>query len=136
MIVPNFRVQDLVNGKLERIIISLINALSYVGEQCVINAKDEGSYIDRTGNLRNSIGYIVLKNGIVQYKSRLLKESSALLYEELIPKYRQGIVLIVVAGMNYAAAVESRDYNVLSSAELLAEELVPKMLTELGFSRK
>jgi len=37
-----------------------------------------------------------------------------------------------VAGMKYAAYVEARNYNVLSSAELLAEKEVPKLLKALS----
>jgi hypothetical protein len=38
--------------------------------------------------------------------------------------------------MNYAAYVERNGYNVLTSAELLADELVPKLLKQLGFTTK
>ena len=39
--------------------------------------------------------------------------------------------LVVVAGMNYAAYVEAKGYNVLSSAEHLAERELPRMLDKL-----
>ena len=51
----------------------------------------------------------------------------------LASRYRKGIVLIVVAGMSYAYYVKKRGYDVLDSGELLAENLVPKMLRSLGF---
>ena len=47
-----------------------------------------------------------------------------------------GITLIVVAGMSYAIYVEGRGKNVLTSAELLAERVVPDMLQQLGFTVK
>lgn len=33
------------------------------GERFVKYARENGSYEDRTGNLRSSIGYIIVKNG-------------------------------------------------------------------------
>lgn len=35
--------------------------------------------------------------------------------------------------MNYAAYVEARNYNVITSAELLANKLVPQIMKQLGF---
>ncbi|MGV4578106.1 hypothetical protein ACQ1R5_10635 [Ornithobacterium rhinotracheale] len=46
-------------------------------------------------------------------------------------KYPRGYVLVVVAGMNYALYVESKGYNVLSTAEQLAEREVPRLLNEI-----
>ena len=49
----------------ERIQRLTIRALSYLGEQCVRVARDrapELSWIDQTGNLRSSIGYIITHN--------------------------------------------------------------------------
>ena len=60
------------------------------------------------------------------------KKEGAELLSDLIGRNTQGIVLIVVAGMNYAAYVET-NRNVITSAELLAEDLVPKLLRQLGF---
>ena len=46
-----------------RIIDSLIQRLSYIGEECVRVARQRGNYNDITGNLRSSIGYTILLNG-------------------------------------------------------------------------
>ena len=43
----------------------------------------------------------------------------------------RGFVLIVVAGMHYAKYVEAKGLNVLTSAQLLAEEQVPIILNKL-----
>ncbi len=132
MFVANFSIDDLLRGKYQKLVKKMIDTLVLVGEKCVTEAKNNGSYQDQTGNLRNSIGYVVLYNGVVQ--SQFVKnEHSKKLLEELIPKYSEGLVLIVVAGMNYATYVEAKNYNVLTSAELLAEQEVPKMLRQLGF---
>lgn len=45
----------------------IIRTLAYLGEQCVNRVRDrsaEESWVDRTGNLRSSIGYLVLKDGV------------------------------------------------------------------------
>jgi hypothetical protein len=49
----------------------------------------------------------------------------------LAGNYPKGYVLIVVAGMNYATYVEAKGYNVLSTAEHLAQVEFPRMIAEL-----
>ncbi len=112
----------------------LIGQMVLLGEKCVAQARDNGSYQDQTGNLRNSTGYVVLYNGIVQKKTGISKLNERIV-EETIPKYQKGVVLLVVAGMKYAVYVEAKNYDVLTSAELLAEQEVPRMLSKLGFKR-
>lgn len=117
-----------------------IKAFTYVGEACLIEARTNGNYQDRTGNLRNSIGYTVLKDGKTVTESGFSQTEGGAQGEKLISslkkKYPTGIVLIVSAGMKYAACVEARNYNVITSAELLAEKLVPQILTQIGFELK
>ena len=55
---------------------------------------------------------------------------------ENIGKETKGVALVVVAGMNYAAYVEAKGYNVLASAEHLAERELPRMLEKLISSVK
>ena len=97
-----------------------------VGERCITEARDNGSYTDRTGNLRNSVGYMVLLDGIEQSQSNINKLNRKQ-FDTIKAKYRKGLVLIVVAGMNYAAYVEAKGYNVLSSAELMAENILKQL---------
>lgn len=120
-----------------------INVLEYVGEQCVIEARENGNYKDQTGNLRCSISYAIVEDGKIikhglpaQYKQGKKGADTAKKYLEEVGKRFSGTSLIVVAGMNYAAYVERNGYNVLTSAELLADELVPKLLKQLGFTTK
>ena len=54
-----------------------------------------------------------------------------MLAREVAGKYPRGFVLVVVAGMEYAVDVESRDRDVLSSAEHLAEEKLPGLLKQI-----
>ena len=122
---------------------STIQALAYLGEQCVTVARDrapELSWIDRSGNLRSSIGYIITHNGnIVQYSDfKQVKQGSEGpkvgkdLATEIAKKYSNEYVLVVVAGMNYAEYVEARDNkDVLATPELFAKKELPKMLEKL-----
>ena len=97
-----------------------------VGERCITEARDNGSYTDRTGNLRNSVGYMVLLDGVVQSQGNINKHNQEQI-EKINVKYPKGLVLIVVAGKNYAAYVEAKGYNVLSSAELMAGNILKQL---------
>ena len=124
---------------IKRIEYALVYNLQYVGERCVNAARKSKSYLDQTGNLRSSVGYVISVDGNVVNSSDFdtvkngengAKEG----YEyacSLASQFPQGICLIVVAGMNYAAYVSATGRDVLDSAELLAEQLVPKMLSKL-----
>lgn len=124
---------------------AIVTTMQYIGEECVRIAREQGSYKDRTGNLRNSIGYVLLRNGdIVQknFESRIASkvadaanEKGALegeaLAKELSRKFTKGYALIVVAGMHYAYYVETRGYDVLDSAERNARQRVPYLMKQL-----
>ena len=60
-----------INAEKKRTENLIVHALSYLGELCVIEARDrpqEVSWIDRSGNLRSSIGYAIAHNGkILRY---------------------------------------------------------------------
>lgn len=129
------------NAKLQVI----ANVFCYVGEQCIIEARNGGTYTDQSGNLRSSIGYAVLLNGQVIQSDCVDKikngdegvsEGQKYLQYRIKKASKKGIVLIVTAGMNYAEYVEAKKYIVLSSAELKAPVLVKQLLTSLGFKCK
>ena len=128
--------QDQINRRIK----AIISVLDRVGSKCKDEAKDNGSYKDHSSNLRNSVGYVVLNEGVVvsggDFDQSPGGGAGKTELQNQIAKYPTGIVLIVVAGMNYAAAVEARNLNVLTSAELLAEQLVPQLLGQLGFTVK
>lgn len=122
----------------------IADALCYVGERCLIEARDGGTYTDQTGNLRSSIGYAVLINGqVLQYAcadkikngSEGVSQGLQYLQSRIKKAVKKGIILIVTAGMNYAEYVETKRI-VLSKAELMAPELVKETLTQLGFETK
>lgn len=109
--------------------------LQYVGEQCIRDARLTGSYTDRTGNLRSSIGYVIVDRGQVVSESAFPAvknggdgaKGGKTYAHELASQMGSGVALIVVAGMNYAQYVQRRGYNVTASAELIAEQLIQKM---------
>lgn len=131
-----------VQEALENHRLNILEALVYMGNECVRDAKTNGSYTDRTGNLRNSIGFVVFENGAIlhEYFEETAKgtEESSEDPEKtgkdlaiMVGSDFQGMVLVVVAGMKYAMYVETRGYNVLTSAELLANTELPKLFEAL-----
>ncbi|MBR0291125.1 MAG: hypothetical protein IJQ79_03230 [Bacteroidales bacterium] len=97
-------------------------------------------WIDQTGNLRNSIGFIVMEDGRVVNRNfastvpggTLGTKAGESFAEELASKYPKGYCLIIVAGMDYAAyveAVESR--SVLAGGELVAHRLHKELTAKL-----
>ena len=118
-----------------------IERLQYLGEKCVAHARTipaEVGFMDQTGNLRSSIGYMVFKNGVAIHDNYVqTKEGNKgvkagqRLAKKVGSKYPKGIVLVVTAGMNYAVHDESKGRDVLTSAESLARQELPKMIESL-----
>lgn len=119
----------------EKYRMACILKLKYIGEQCIRNARLTGSYTDRTGNLRSSIGYVIVDRGQVAYESDFTTvkggsegaKGGKSYAHELVSQFSSGIALIVVAGMSYASYVQRRGYNVTASAELIAEQLISQL---------
>lgn len=111
--------------------------LQRAGEEFVKIARKKGNYEDRTGNLRSSIGYVIVKDGDIlteNYeqstsgtdKQTGMREAKRLV-SELIPLYKKGWVLIGVAAMPYAVYVEAIDnLDVISVATEHTEEWIKK----------
>lgn len=135
---------DEINNTIEKAEDIAIEELAHIGEKAVAHARLKGEYGDRTGNLRSSIGYIVLKDGqpVIQgqpqeYPARpgydkVPKTGVAngqKLLQELSAKFPTGITLIVCAGMEYASYVEDiHGLDVLTSAEMIAENMVNQLI--------
>ena len=132
-----------IQNETQRVEMLTIRALSYLGELCVIEARNrpkEISWVDRTGNLRSSVGYIIAKGGkIIKYSDfQQVKAGSEGVDEgkkfaEMLAKQSlSSYVLVVVAGMNYAEYVESMENkDVLASAELYARRNLPTIMEKL-----
>lgn len=144
LVTPLSEIEAYIDKAAENVRNVIIDTLCEVGSRCITEARDNGNYVDQTGNLRSSIGYAVVVDGqIVRSKvSEQVKEGVAgkgeatAFLSRLASEHKTGICLIVVAGMNYAVYVEGRGKNVLTSAKLLADRLVPQMLEQLGFTIK
>lgn len=126
----------------ERLTQALIDNLAYIGNEVVNQARRSTAYKDQTGNLRSSVGYVLVSDGRIVSKGGFAQVQNG---EEGTGKgedfaeglarrfgYPETVALIVVAGMNYARYVSNTGRDVLDSAELLADRLVPTMLRRLG----
>lgn len=119
-----------------------IEVLQELGEKCVAEMRLHKGYTMQTGALLSSSGYEVFKDGVAihtAFEAASGAESSAAstgmksgkTLAEKVGSETKGLSLVVVAGMNYAVYVESKGYNVISSAEHLAQRELPRMLSEL-----
>lgn len=119
---------------------AFVDDLNYLGLKAVAyirNRSADQSWVDRTGNLRSSIGYIVVSDGKIlneggfesvsgpqrgDAKSDGSQEGRTYA-ESLASRYSTGYALIVVAGMNYAAYVEAMENkDVLASGEIFLKK--------------
>lgn len=126
----------------KRIVLAQIETLKYLGELCVKRAKlipKSIGFEDDTGNLRSSLGYVVFVDGIAvdeMFELVLNGKEGIEKGKELAYKVgndnNEGLVLVVVAGMEYALHLEAK-YNrdVLTSTEHYAIQALPKMLDDL-----
>lgn len=109
--------------------------LQYAGEAAINEARTNGNYTDRTGNLRSSTGYAVAEGGKIakvgkfdtignggegttegqKFAEDVAKESSA------------DFSLSLVAGKEYASYVAAKDKNVLDSALIVAKDTMTKL---------
>ena len=141
---PNFTREDVAKRMskfVEVIEKRQIERLQYLGEMCVTHARSipaNVGFTDQTGNLRSSIGYMIFRDGVALHGSydpvKGGKEGAVtgeLLAKKIGARYKQGISLVVTAGMNYALYVEAKGRDVLTSAESMAKQELPKMLDEL-----
>ena len=158
-ITPKFTREDIekrFHKYLEVIENRILARLQYLGEKCVTHARlvpASVGFTDQTGNLRASIGYMIFKDGETMYDGfegsgeDFGGDGGALVghanggaagvitgrkvAKQAATDYPRGIVLVVVAGMEYAAAVESRGRDVLTSAELLAKNEMPRLVEKI-----
>ncbi len=139
---PTDKVDEAIRVQLERVNRATVATLTYIGEQCVKRARQYGygkDYTDRTGNLRSSVGFVIVNNGAIVKMSDFEPVMSGAeggndgrqYAAELAANYTTGWALIVVAGMEYASFVADRGYDVLAGAQLLADTVVPQKLEEM-----
>lgn len=141
---PQSAIDNYLKQQAERLQRAIIRTLQHCGEACVNQARDSSSkthdWTDQTGALRSSTGYVITVDGriVVQSSFDVVKQGgngakAGLAYAQKVAReFPSGIVLIVVAGQDYAAHVANKGYDVLDSAELLADRIVPRLLKQLG----
>ena len=99
----------------------VINTLTNIGEMYISEARTNGNYTDQTGNLRNAHSYIVYHNG-ERVAGCIGRPETLRMFEQL--KKHEGWQFMVGDGMDYASYVESRGYDVCTSAFMLVERLI------------
>lgn len=124
----------------------IIESLCRIGEEAVSMAKTippERGFTDQTGNLRSSMGYVVLKDGKplnINFEAvkggNIGAQEGERLAVQVGGSYTEGYTLVVVAGMKYAVYVESKGRDVLTSAEKQAEKAIAKELADLVINIK
>src|SRR5699024_1823495 len=112
--------------------------LSVLGERVVKYAREHGSYTDRTGNLRNSIGYVVVQYGKVVKENfsigngygeaKVQARAYALEVARELPADKT--YLVWVAGMEYAKYVEAKGFDVLEGSGDWVEATAEKLKAE------
>jgi len=130
----NKRIDDFAFDKETRILYTLI----YAGEQFINLARERGDYTDRTGNLRSSIGYAVVKDkkiinqGFFVSGNEGVKEAKNAINEVLKGIKDKGFYLIGVAGMGYAGYVEAMGYDVITGSISPSINIIRRLLDKIG----
>lgn len=120
---------------------ALYEKLQEAGEYFVKLARESGTYQDQTGNLRSSIGYVIVKDGTLLTKNfaKHTKSKSEVnkpvngdqIAEKLavnIAGQIKGFVLVGLAGMNYSVFVEAKGLEVVSSSAMQTEMWLKKSI--------
>lgn len=130
----------------ERAEFVIMDLLQRTGEEFVKIARLEGNYIDHTGNLRSSIGYVIVKDGSIAGRNFQVSEQAGTdkqtgrregeqLAMDLVKTFSKGYVMIGVAGMKYAVFVEAMENkDVLTRAADKADDFI-KRHSRLLFNR-
>jgi hypothetical protein len=131
---PKFSATDIAKWTIEvraKVINAMLSRLQFVGESFVVNARSIDTYRDQTNNLRSSIGYVVVYNGNILSQGFEAAgrgtgsgeegvQKARKLAQDIADDYPQGFVLVCVAGMEYAASVESKGFDVITNSSMTA----------------
>ncbi len=113
---------------------SMVQILSDAGRTIAAAARANGAYRDVSGDLRNANGFLLMIDGVIKAEGFLSGNGATkarALALQVSNTSRGMISLVVVNGMDYAAKVESRGLDVLTSAEQFAKRAIPQMLKQL-----
>lgn len=139
LIKPKFnaaQIAKMMEPRKQRIYAAIISRLKFIGEQFVTNARNTDTYQDQTGNLRSSIGYVLYRDGQLLNADFPGSNGEGVakgmaLADEVAADHPTGFVLVGVAGMQYAAAVESRGYDVISNSSITAVSDLSRAMKDL-----
>lgn len=113
-----YKERDRIERKIETI-------MQVAGEEYIGTARRNGSYRDRTGQLRSAPGYKVYKKDSVAVNASPNADTAALIDSE---QHQADMTLVVANGKGYATYVEAKGFDVASSAELATERKITEML--------
>jgi hypothetical protein len=136
------QIRNYVEAKAREFQEKTIEVAQYMGEEFVNKAREMDTYRDRTGNLRSSIGYVIVLDGKLvdqnfkpsaQGTDKNTGTAKAIEFaEELAGQYPSGLILIGVAGMEYAAYVEAKGYDVITGSAPTSEDF-KSLFSEIQF---
>lgn len=147
-LVPAFTEADL-GKQMEDIIGRIVrvtqNELNQLGLQMTTAArmktKGQGGFNDQTGNLRSSIGFILMYDGEVVTEDFKIAEGGTDRTtgvakgkeeaERISKESPEGWAIILVAGMEYASWVENMGYDVISGTTLGADKKLQRALNNV-----
>lgn len=133
-LIPLFRNEDIEEGlddNIEDIEQNTVKVFQFVGEGFINDYRSLRTYRDQTGNLRASGGYTIGVDGQVEEENNPGdtpegKRKASSLGRRLAKG--KGVVLVGVAGMEYAADVEARGKDVLTGPAILAEQKLKELM--------
>lgn len=139
-ITPKGNEERYVRERTEALVGNIINGFAKVGDEVCRVASQSHKYQDQTGNLSSSIGYCILRDGEIVREGgfNVVKDGASgaakgkEYLHQLALEHPSGIVLIVVAGMEYSGYVEALGLDVLDSATIHVGEMVNELLSQLG----
>ena len=118
----------------ERIEKAIIERMKRIGEQFVADCRLENTYKDRTGNLRSSIGYFILRDNVILDWNLYGKEVGISAAKQALSELSRqgGLRLVGVAGMEYASHVEAMGLNVITNQSMVAIDQLDEQLRKLA----
>lgn len=127
---------DIFTDRSEKKFYTLLQA---AGEMFVKYARESGKYFNHTGNLRSSIGYVIVESGKIMDDNFKIVHTGTdgnegvmkakKLAHKLANTYNTGFVLIGLAGMEYAVYVEAMENkDVITAANIKTEAWMKKAI--------
>ena len=117
-----------------------IEILKYVGESFVREARLNREFMDDTGNLQSSIGFVITRDkkiifkalrGIGKSPNAKGQEAAERLAEAISITLPNGLALVGLAGMNYGIYVEARGIDVISGSIPQTQKILKEIIKDL-----